>query len=68
MSDSPGPSSKRARSSVAVSSDSEGEGFDPTLEREDKEEFKVKIPKPIQKYLEKHFRRSLSKEARTAVL
>ena len=64
MSDSPGPSStcKRARTSLVVSSDSEGEGFDSTLEREDKEEFKVKIPKPIQIYLEKHFCRSLSKE------
>ena len=66
-SDTPGPSSKRTKTASDQSSDEE-EYFDPTLEREDREEFKVKVPKKIQKYVEKHFRRSLSKEERTAML
>ena len=47
---------------------SDEEYFDPTLEREDREEFKVKVPRAIQKYVEKHIRRSLSKEEQTAML
>lgn len=49
-------------------SESENESFDPTLEREDKDDFKVKVPRTIEKYIDKHFRRSLSKEERTAML
>ena len=50
------------------SSESEDESFDPSLEREDKDEFKVKVPRTIEKYIDKHFRRALSKEERTAML
>ena len=46
----------------------EDESFDPTLEREDKDDFKVKVPTTIERYIDKHFRRSLSKEERTAML
>ena len=35
--------------------------------REDREEFKMKVSKTVRKYVEKHFRRSLSKDERTAV-
>ena len=44
------------------------EHFNPELEKQDKEEFKTKVLKSVGKYLEKHFRRSLSKEERTAML
>ena len=50
------------------SSESENESFDPTLEREDRDEFKVKVPRMIEKYIDKHFRQALSKEERTAML
>ena len=46
----------------------EDESFDPTLEREDKDNFKVKVPTTIERYIDKHFRRSLSKEERTAMI
>lgn len=49
-------------------SESDNESFDPTLEREDKDDFKVKVPRTIEKYIDRHFRRSLSKEERTAML
>ena len=49
-------------------SESEDESFDPTLEREDKDDFKVKVPRTVERYIDKHFRRSLSKEERTAML
>ena len=49
-------------------SESEDESFDPTLEREDKDDFKVKVLRTIEKYIDKHFHRSLSKEERTAML
>ena len=70
------PSRKRARrtSSAKRSSQANEEPtllkqcFNPTLEREDKEEFKAQVPSIIQKYLEEHFRRPLSKEERTAML
>ena len=42
--------------------------FNPALERDDKEEFKAPVPDIIQKYLEEHFQRPLSKEERTAML
>ena len=42
--------------------------FDPSWERDDKEECKVKVPPVIGKYLDKHFRQPLSKEGRTAML
>ena len=64
------PPAKRAKVSPQSSSasESEDESFDPTLETEDKDHFKVKVPKTIEKYIDKHFRRSLSKEERTAML
>lgn len=61
------PSAKKSKTSSSAS-ESEDESFDPTLEREDKDDFKVKVPRPIEKYFDKHFRRSLSKEERTAML
>ena len=42
--------------------------FDPSLDKEDKEEFRFEAPDQVTAYLEKHFRRSLSKEERTAML
>ena len=44
------------------------ESFDPTLEKEDKDDFKVKVPRTIERYIDKHFCRPLSKEERTAML
>ena len=49
-------------SQPSSSSGSEDESFNPTLEREDKDDFKVTVPKAIGKYVEKHFCRPLSKE------
>ena len=64
------PPAKKTKVSPQSSSasESENESFDPTLEREDKDDFKMKVPKTIEKYIDKHFRRSLSKEERTAML
>ena len=42
--------------------------FDPSLDKEDKEEFRFEAPDRVGSYLEQHFRRSLSKEERTAML
>ena len=42
--------------------------FDPSRERDDKEEFKVKVPHIIGKYMDKHFRQPLPKEGQTAML
>ena len=42
--------------------------FDPSLDREDKEEFRFEALGPIGPYLEEHLRRGLSKEERTAML
>ena len=42
--------------------------FDPSLDREDKDEYKFDVPEVIGKYLEQHFRKGLSKEERTAML
>ena len=66
----PTPPAKKPKTSSQPSSasESEGESFDPTLEREDKDDFKTKVPRAIEKYMDKHFRRSLSKEERTAML
>ena len=44
------------------------QAFNPSLDREDKEEFKFEPPDCVQQYLEQHFRKSLSKEERTAML
>ena len=41
--------------------------FDPSLDREDKEEFRFEAPDRVGSYLEQHFRRTLSKEERTAI-
>ena len=67
---SPGPAPKRASRDTDSGSDMDGEiqCFDPELETEDKEEFKMKVPRVVERYVEKHFRRSLSKEERTAML
>ena len=64
------PPAKKSKISLQPSSvsESEDESFDPTLEREDKDDFKVKVPRTIERYIDKHFRRSLSKEERTAML
>ena len=65
------PVPKRVKNSSDRDTDSDldsKEHFNPELEKEDKEEFKTKVPKTVGKYLEKHFRRSLSKEERTAML
>ena len=64
------PPAKKTKVSPQSSSasESEDESFDPTLEREDEDDFKRKVPKTIEKYIDKHFRRSLSKEERTAML
>lgn len=42
--------------------------FDPSLDREDKEEFKFSAPDVVGSYLEQHFRKGLAKEERTAML
>lgn len=42
--------------------------FNPSLERDDKDEFRFEPPKVIEQYIETHFRKSLSKEERTAML
>ena len=42
--------------------------FDPSLDKEDREEFKFEAPAQVGSYLEQHFRKSLSKEERTAML
>ena len=62
---------RKATSDSDISSDAEEEeSFNRALEREDKEDFKAKVPKAIRKYnnMEKHFRRSLSKEEWTTML
>ena len=68
------PACKRQKVSD-TDSDSFSEGrsgepqlFDPSLDREDKEEFRFEAPGPIGPYLEQHLRRGLSKEERTAML
>lgn len=42
--------------------------FNPSLDREDKDEYKFEVPEVMGKYLEQHFRKGLSKEERTAML
>ena len=42
--------------------------FDPSLDREDKDEYKFDAPEVISKYLEQHFRKGLAKEEKTAML
>ena len=46
----------------------EDEQFDPSLAHEDRDEYKVDVAPRIQKYLNRHFRKGLSKEERTAML
>ena len=62
----PPPGSKRGNQSLEPHHSAQL--FDPTLDREDKEDFRFTAPKQITEYLEKHFRRGLSKEERTAML
>ena len=67
------PSSKRRRMeshSDSSESDSEDEsgGFNPTLEQEDRDEFRMDVPRPVAKYVNRHFRKALTKEERTAML
>ena len=69
---------KRARdgtsdSSGTSESDSSDEDeqlnqFDPSLEHEDRDEYRVDVAPRIQKYLNRHFRKGLTKEERTAML
>ena len=70
--ESPGPSTKRLSLVSDSHSDSDTEEewhcFNPEMEREDKEEFKMQVSKTVRKYVEKHFLRSLSKVERTAML
>ena len=42
--------------------------FDPSLDREDKDEYKFNVPEVIGKYLEQQFWKGLAKEERTAML
>ena len=68
------PAAKRLRlgdpdsDTFSEASVSEVTPFDPSLDREDKEEFRCDVPDAVGQYLEKHFRRALSKEERTAML
>lgn len=55
-------------SSESDSEDDESEGFNPTLEQEDKDEFRMDVPRPVGKYVNRHFRKGLTKEERTAML
>ena len=70
--ESPGPSTKRLSLVSDSHSDSDTEEewhcFNPEMEREDKEEFRMQVSKTVRKYIEKHFCRSLSKQERTAML
>ena len=65
---------KRKKSTLTASKrQKEGEGeeprlFDPSLDREDKDEYKFDPPKVVTKYLEQHFRKGLAKDERTAML
>ena len=72
-----GSSPKRARmdstdSGDSNSDDSEDEEqpelFDPSLEHEDRDEYRVDVPQTIQKYINRHFCKGLTKEERTAML
>ena len=38
------------------------------MEHEDRDEYRVDVPPRIQKYLNRHFRKGLTKEERTAML
>ena len=60
----PAQNSKRQR----LSETAEPMLFDPSLDKEDKDEYKFEAPKVINTYLEQHFRKGLAKEERTAML
>jgi hypothetical protein len=51
-----------------LDSENESEGFNPTLEQEDRDEFRMEVPRPVVKYVNRHFRKGLTKEERTAML
>ena len=51
-----------------VGGEAESQLFDPSLDREDKDEYKFDAPEVIGRYLEQHFRKGLAKEERTAML
>ena len=66
---------KRKKSSKSTSkrqkltgSATEPQLFDPSLDKEDKDEYKFDVPEVIGQYLEQHFRKGLAKEERTAML
>jgi hypothetical protein len=62
-------SSKSASKRQKVSgSETEPLLFDPSLDKEDKDEYKFDAPEVIGQYLEQHFRKGLAKEERTAML
>ena len=71
----PHPSNQSTSESTDASTTSQSETdesdrdfFDPSLEQEDRDEFRVDVPQGIEKYLNRHFRKSLTKEERTAML
>ena len=66
---------KRKKSSKSASKrqkltgkEKEPQLFDPSLDKEDKDEYKFDVPEVIGQYLEQHFRKGLAKEERTAML
>ena len=61
-------SSQSARKLQKLDGGEEPQLFDPSLDREDKDEYKFDVPEVIGRYLEQHFRKGLAKEERTAML
>ena len=66
---------KRKKSSKSASKrqkltgkETEPQLFDPSLDKEDKDEYKFDVPEVIGQYLEQHFRKGLAKEELTAML
>lgn len=65
------PSNKRRRteshsgSSESGSEGDESEGFNPTLEQEDRDEFRMDVPHPMEKFVNRPFHEGLTKEERT---
>ena len=50
------------------SEDDESEVFNPALEQEDRDEFRMDVPRPVGKYVNRHFRKGLTMEELTAML
>ena len=67
------PSSKRRRTesrsgSMELDSEDESEDFKPTLKQEDRDEFRMDVPRPVAKRVNCHFCKDFTKEERTAML